>query len=131
MYAIRNTGEGQGNPGIEPLTAAVRGGAGLAAKGKGSSDGHDNVVLAVAMDPDRVAARVLSCQLEPGERVVVRVKHGHAWATLEGDREDYVIAEGDPRAFSGPGLLVVQALEPGAVAQILGGRAAPLGAGLR
>lgn len=146
MYAIRNIGEERRNPGTEPLAAAVRGEVPLALPGE------VNAALPVARDLNGVAgaaslpsvdeaaraggtgpsgeaaasaggARVLSYRLDAEERVVVRVKHGHAWATLEGDPEDYVIAEGEPRAFIGPGLLVVQGLEPGAVAQILGGRA--------
>ncbi len=62
---------------------------------------------------------LLSHFLEVGERVLVRVRRGSAWATLEGDPEDHVVEEGSPKAFVGPGLLVVEPLGKDTAFQIL------------
>lgn len=36
--------------------------------------------------------------------------HGLLWVTLEGDREDYLLREGDIFAAGRPGMLLIQAL---------------------
>jgi hypothetical protein len=46
--------------------------------------------------------------------LTVMVASGHAWITMEGDTQDHVLISHEEREFTGPGLLVIEALEQGA-----------------
>jgi hypothetical protein len=52
----------------------------------------------------------VSLHLRAGESVRVQGRAGVLWVTMEGDRRDYVIAEGRSAGFTTPGLLVLQGL---------------------
>lgn len=52
----------------------------------------------------------------------IRVLSGHLWVTFEGSQEDYHLTEGQTRRFRGPGLLVAEGIEEGAVVEIAQGR---------
>lgn len=53
-----------------------------------------------------------------GEALRIRVVSGHLWATFEGSPEDHHLSAGDARHFRGPGLLVAEGIEQGAVFEI-------------
>ena len=57
---------------------------------------------------------VFSKPLENGERLLVTVTMGHAWITMEGDAQDYVLTANEEQAFAGPGMLVIEGLQQGA-----------------
>lgn len=66
--------------------------------------------------PSRLPARATrSLRLGTGESAELRLHTGHAWITMENDPFDYAATAGEVLRFSGPGLLVVEALEAGAV----------------
>jgi hypothetical protein len=54
-----------------------------------------------------------SWALASGETVHLTSGHGHAWVSREGDPEDYVLGPNGPLYLAGPGLVVLEALEPG------------------
>jgi hypothetical protein len=53
------------------------------------------------------------------DTVMLRVRSGLCWITIEGDQTDYAAVEGDALSFAGPGLLVVQALSPDSSVEII------------
>jgi hypothetical protein len=53
------------------------------------------------------------------DTVMLRVRSGLCWITLEGDQTDYAAVEGDAHSFAGPGLLVIQALSPDSSVEII------------
>jgi hypothetical protein len=54
-------------------------------------------------------------RLPAGQTLMLTGWKGRAWVTMEGDQGDYVLEPGRSLDFVGPGLLVLQALEPGVV----------------
>jgi hypothetical protein len=53
------------------------------------------------------------------DTVMLRVRSGLCWITIEGDQTDYAAVEGDALSFAGPGLLVIQALSSGGSVEII------------
>jgi len=53
------------------------------------------------------------------DTVMLRVRSGLFWITIEGDQMDYTAVEGDALSFAGPGLLVVQALSGDSSVEII------------
>jgi hypothetical protein len=53
------------------------------------------------------------------DTVMLRVRSGLCWITLEGDQIDYAAVEGDAHSFAGPGLLVIQALSPDSSVEVI------------
>lgn len=49
--------------------------------------------------------------MAPHEMTLLHVHKGAMWITMEGDREDYVLTEGESMSFHGPGILVLEALK--------------------
>lgn len=47
-----------------------------------------------------------------------RVVSGHLWITMEGRREDYHLGAGENLSIEGPGRLVAEGIEDGAVVEI-------------
>jgi hypothetical protein len=61
---------------------------------------------------------IISKPLAKGEGVSVTITSGHAWITVEGEGRDHILVAQDQRDFTGPGLLVIEALERGAWVQM-------------
>jgi hypothetical protein len=53
------------------------------------------------------------------DTVLLRVRSGLCWVTVEGDQTDYAVVEGDALSFAGPGLLVIQALSADGSVEII------------
>jgi len=47
-----------------------------------------------------------------------RVISGHLWVTQENSRDDHLMSAGDAMAFTGPGRLVAEGIEDGAVVEL-------------
>lgn len=62
--------------------------------------------------------QVFSRLLEASEILRFRVISGNLWVTMEGSREDHLLSSGDTFAIEGPGRLVAEAIEDGAVFEI-------------
>lgn len=62
--------------------------------------------------------QIFSRQIFEGEVFRIRVTSGHLWVTFEGSPDDYHLTDGDTRRFRGPGLLVAEGIEQGAVVEI-------------
>jgi hypothetical protein len=56
--------------------------------------------------------------LEASEILRFRVISGHLWITMEGRREDYHLGAGENLSIEGPGRLVAEGIEDGAVVEI-------------
>jgi hypothetical protein len=54
---------------------------------------------------------VTSLDLTAGDRLRLTTRDGIAWVTLEGSAEDFVLSSASPLEFTGPGRLVIEALE--------------------
>lgn len=71
----------------------------------------------------RIGRRQLfSRRIFEGEVFRIRVLAGHLWVTFEGSRKDYHLGESEIHRFHGPGLLVAEGIEDGAVLEIAQGR---------
>lgn len=62
--------------------------------------------------------QIFSRHLEPAEALRIRVDSGHLWVTMEGSREDHLITAGEPLTLQGPGRLVAEGIEDGAIIEI-------------
>jgi hypothetical protein len=62
--------------------------------------------------------QVFSRQIFEDEVFRIHVTSGHLWVTFEGSPEDHHLSDGDTWRFSGPGLLVAEGIEQGAVVEI-------------
>ncbi|WP_367871511.1 DUF2917 domain-containing protein [Luteolibacter sp. Populi] len=62
--------------------------------------------------------QVFSRLLEDTETVSFRVISGHLWVTQENSRDDLLMSAGDAMAFTGPGRLVAEGIEDGAVVEL-------------
>jgi hypothetical protein len=62
--------------------------------------------------------QVFSRLLEETETLRLRVVSGHLWLTMEGKREDHVLVSGQSIAVEGPGRLVAEGIEDGAVVEV-------------
>ena len=67
----------------------------------------------------RLARRqIFSRPIFEGEVFRIRVVTGNLWVTFEGSRDDHHLGGGDSLRFRGPGLLVAEGIEEGAVLEI-------------
>ncbi|RYD30210.1 MAG: DUF2917 domain-containing protein [Verrucomicrobiaceae bacterium] len=67
----------------------------------------------------RLASReTCSRRIGEGKDLGIRVIRGELWATAEGSTEDHVLAAGDFKQFSGPGLWVAEGIGAGAEFEI-------------
>lgn len=72
--------------------------------------------------------QIFSRPLSGDEAFRIRVVTGNLWVTFEGSRDDHHLGEGKALRFRGPGLLVAEGIEDGAVVEIsLINTAAPSG----
>ena len=62
--------------------------------------------------------QIFSRRLQASEALRFRVTSGHLWITMEGSREDHLLAAGDSISMEGPGRLVAEGIEDGAVVEI-------------
>lgn len=62
--------------------------------------------------------QIFSRQIFEDEVLRIRVRKGHLWVTFEGSSDDFHLKEGDIHRFHGPGLLVAEGIEGGAVFEI-------------
>jgi hypothetical protein len=62
--------------------------------------------------------QIFSRQLQDAEALRFRIVSGHLWITMEGSREDHLLAAGDSITMAGPGRLVAEGIEDGAVVEI-------------
>jgi hypothetical protein len=62
--------------------------------------------------------QVFSRLLDASETLRFRVISGHLWITMEGRREDYHLSSGEILSMDGPGRLVAEGIEDGAVVEI-------------
>jgi hypothetical protein len=62
--------------------------------------------------------QVFSRLLEEAETLRFRVISGHLWLTMEGGREDHLLTSGQTIAIEGPGRLVAEGIEDGALVEI-------------
>lgn len=62
--------------------------------------------------------QVFSRLLGKAETLRFRVLSGHLWLTMEGKREDHVLTSGQTLAIEGPGRLVAEGLEDGALVEV-------------
>ena len=62
--------------------------------------------------------QIFSRQLEETEVLNLRLVSGHLWVTLEGSRKDHLMVTGDAKSFAGPGRLVAEGIEDGAVVEL-------------
>ena len=62
--------------------------------------------------------QIFSRLLEEAEVLRFRMISGHLWVTQEGSRKDHLLAAGDTMAFAGPGRLVAEGIEDGAVVEL-------------
>lgn len=54
---------------------------------------------------------VASLDLSADDRLRLSTSNGSAWVTLEGSPDDFVLSSSSPLDFTGPGRLVIEALE--------------------
>jgi len=54
---------------------------------------------------------VASLDLSADDRLRLVTRGGSAWVTLEGSPEDFALTPSNPLEFTGPGRLVIEALE--------------------
>lgn len=72
--------------------------------------------LREARQGERIGNRqIFSHRLRDGETCRIRVLSGHLWVTFEGMREDHHLTAGKVLQVQGPGLLVAEGIEGGAV----------------
>jgi len=62
--------------------------------------------------------RIFSRAIFDAEVFRIRMISGHLWVTFEGAENDHLMAAGDLLRFQGPGLLVAEGIEGGAVFEI-------------
>lgn len=62
--------------------------------------------------------QLFSRRIFEGEVFRIRVTSGNLWVTFEGSPDDHHLSHGDTRRFHGPGLLVAEGIEQGAVIEI-------------
>ena len=62
--------------------------------------------------------QIFSRLLEETEVLRFRVISGHLWVTQEGSRKDHILSAGDTKDFAGPGRLVAEGIEDGAVVEL-------------
>jgi hypothetical protein len=62
--------------------------------------------------------QIFSRQIFEDEVFRIRVTSGHLWVTFEGSPDDHHLSDGNSRRFHGPGLLVAEGIEQGAVVEI-------------
>lgn len=62
--------------------------------------------------------QIFSRLLEEAEVLRFRVISGHLWVTQEGSRMDHLLVSGDSATFSGPGRLVAEGIEDGALVEL-------------
>ncbi|QJE95827.1 DUF2917 domain-containing protein [Luteolibacter luteus] len=62
--------------------------------------------------------QIFSRQILENEVFRIRVTSGHLWVTFEGSPDDHHLSDGDSRRFYGPGLLVAEGIEQGALIEI-------------
>ncbi len=88
-----------------------------------------NIVIPAMNLPERLRRRgmararigygqIFSRQLEASEVLNLRLVSGHLWVTLEGSRKDHLMVAGDAKSFAGPGRLVAEGIEDGAVVEL-------------
>ena len=77
------------------------------------------------MRPRQEAARaripygqIFSRLLKETEVLRFRVISGHLWVTQEGSRKDHLLVAGEFEDFAGPGRLVAEGIEDGAVVEL-------------
>ena len=64
------------------------------------------------------AGEVHSLDLLENERCSLHIHEGAAWATMEGDAQDYVLTATSRPRFTGPGRLVIEAIGGDLIVQI-------------
>ncbi len=74
-----------------------------------SSPGRTLPVLAV-----RKSEKLWNAPLRPGQALSIHCESGAFWITREGSRVDHVLQAGETLELSGPGLVVITELKPGA-----------------
>jgi len=65
-----------------------------------------------------VHRQIFSREVFQDEVLRIRIRKGHLWVTFEGLSDDFHLKEGDIHRFHGPGLLVAEGIEGGAVFEI-------------
>ena len=62
--------------------------------------------------------QIFSRLLEEAEVLRFCVISGHLWVTQEGSRRDHLLVAGDVMSFAGPGRLVAEGIEDGALVEL-------------